>query len=128
MTQIKLSQKDKNLVSLWWMLEIVLSAIIKMDDEYIPPRKREMYKELAELLNPALDVVQDINDKFSEQINKVFEIGYQNTFADTCIAVVTLLETMKPEAVTAIIEAAGISKEIMIKKLVQRQRKERSIT
>ena len=74
------------------MLEIVLSAIIKMDDEYIPPRKREMYKELAELLNSALDVVQDINDKFSEQINKVFEIGYQNTFADTCLDLAHLAE------------------------------------
>lgn len=112
---IKLSTKDKNLVSLWWMLEIVLSAIVGMNDDDIPPRKRKMYSALAELLAPAKADVQAINDLFSEQINKTFGIRYQNTLADTCIAIVTLLETMVPEQVTKVIMSAGISKEQMLK-------------
>ena len=114
-TQIKLSVKDKNLVSLWWLLEIVLSAIVGMNDDDIPPRKRAMYKALAEMLAPAKANVQEINDLFSEQINKTFGIRYQNTLADTCIAIVTLLETMVPEQVTKVIMSAGISKEQMLK-------------
>lgn len=111
---IKLSAKDKNLVSLWWLLEIVMSAIVGMNDEHIPPRKRNMYKALADLLAPAKADVQEINDMFSEQINKTFGIRYQNTLADTCIAIVTLLETMVPEQVTKVIMSAGITKKQMV--------------
>lgn len=114
-TQIKLSVKDKNLVSLWWLLEIVLSAIVGMNDDDIPPRKRQMYAALADILAKPKADVQAINDLFSEQINKTFGIRYQNTLADTCIAIVTLLETMVPEQVTKVIQAAGISKEQMLK-------------
>lgn len=113
--QIKLSVKDKNLVSLWWLLEIVLSAIVGMNDDDIPPRKRAMYKALADILAKPKADVQAINDLFSEQINKTFGVRYQNTLADTCIAIVTLLETMVPEQVTKVIQAAGISKEQMLK-------------
>lgn len=111
---IKLSQKDKNLVSLWWLLEIVLTSIVKMNGEHIPARKRVMYEELAKILEPTMHSVQAVNDVFSEQIDRVFGIKYQNTLADTCIAVVTLLETMRPEEVTKVIKAAGITEKAMV--------------
>lgn len=112
---IKLSAKDKNLVSLWWLLEIVLTAIVGMNDKDIPARKRAMYEALSEVLKPAQKDVVAINDIFSDQINKTFGVRYQDTLADTCIAIVTLLETMIPEQVTKVIMNAGITKEQMLK-------------
>jgi hypothetical protein len=44
---IKLSAKDKNLVALFWLLEIVLTAIVSMDDEHKPERKKAMYEQIT---------------------------------------------------------------------------------
>ena len=113
---IKLSAKDKNLVALFWLLEIVLTAIVGMDNENKPERKKAMYEQVTSgLLGDVQEIVQMVNDRFNNEINKVFGHAYQDQLADTCIAVVTLFETMPPEAVKKVIRAAGISDEIIIK-------------
>ncbi len=112
---IKLSAKDKNLVALFWLLEIVLTAIVGMDDEHKPDRKKAMYEITSGLLGDIQEIVRLVNDRFNNEINKVFGHAFQDQLADTCVAVVTLFETMPPEAVKKVIHAAGISDEMIIK-------------
>ena len=113
---IKLSAKDKNLVALFWLLEIVLPAIIGMDDKHKPAHKKAMYEQITSgLLGDVQEIVRQVNDRFNNEINKVFDHAFQDQLADTCIAVVTLFETMPPEAVKKVIKAAGISDEMIIK-------------
>ena len=113
---IKLSAKDKNLVALFWLLEIVLTAIVSMDDEHKPERKKAMYEQITSgLLGDVQEIVRLVNDRFNNEINKVFGHAFQDQLADTCVAVVTLFETMPPEAVKKVIQAAGISDEMIIK-------------
>lgn len=113
---IKLSAKDKNLVALFWLLEIVLTAIVGMDDEHKPKHKKEMYEQITSgLLYDVREIVQMVNDRFNNEINKVFGHAFQDQLADTCVAVVTLFETMPPEAIKKVIKAAGISDEMIIK-------------
>jgi hypothetical protein len=107
--KIKLSAKDKNMVSLWWLLEIVTYALVGMDGDDAPIHKREMYREIIAPLKPMLQVIRETNDKFNDEIEKVFGADYENTLADTCVAIVTLLETLRPEQVTKVIKAAGIT-------------------
>ena len=113
---IKLSAKDKNLVALFWLLEIVMTAIVGMDDEHKPDRKKAMYEQITSgLLGDVQEAVRLVNDRFNNEINKVFGRAFQDQLADTCLAVVTLFETMPPEAVKKVIQAAGISNEMIIK-------------
>ena len=113
---IKLSAKDKNLVALFWLLEIVLTAIVGMDDEHKPDRKKAMYEQITSgLLGDVQETVRLVNDLFNNEINKVFGRAFQDQLADTCLAVVTLFETMPPEAIKKVIQAAGISDEMIIK-------------
>ncbi len=113
---IKLSAKDKNLVALFWLLEIVMTAIVSMDDEHKPAHKKAMYEQITSgLLGDVQEIVRLVNDRFNNEINKVFGHAFQDQLADTCVAVVTLFETMPPEAVKKVIAAAGISDEMIIK-------------
>ena len=113
---IRLSAQDKNLVALFWLLEIVLTAIVGMDDEHKPDRKKAMYEQITSgLLGDVQEIVRLVNDRFNNEINKVFGHAFQDQLADTCVAVVTLFETMPPEAVKKVIHAAGISDEMIIK-------------
>ena len=113
---IKLSAKDKNLVALFWLLEIVLTAIVGMDDEHKPDRKKAMYEQITSgLLGDVQETVRQVNDRFNNEINKVFGRAFQDQLADTCVAVVTLFETMPPEAVKKVVQAAGISNEMIVK-------------
>ena len=112
---IKLSAKDKNLVALFWLLEIV-TALTGMDDEHKPEHKKAMYEQITSgLLGDVQEIVRLVNDRFNNEINKVFGHAFQDQLADTCVAVVTLFETMPPEAVKKVIHAAGISDEMIIK-------------
>ena len=55
---IKLSAKDKNLVALFWLLEIV-TAIVGMDDEHKPDRKKAMYEQITSgLLGDIQEIVR----------------------------------------------------------------------
>ena len=113
---IRLSAQDKNLVALFWLLEIVLTAIVGMDDEHKPAHKKAMYEQITSgLLGDVQEIVRLVNDRFNNEINKVFGPAFQDQLADTCVAVVTLFETMPPEAVKKVIQAAGISDEMIIK-------------
>ena len=113
---IKLSAKDKNLVALFWLLEIVLTAIVGMNDKHKPAHKKAMYEQITSgLLGDVQEIVRQVNDRFNNEINKVFDHAFQDQLADTCIAVVTLFETMPPEAIKKVIKAAGISDEMIIK-------------
>ena len=113
---IKLSAKDKDLVALFWLLEIVLTAIVGMDDEHKPAHKKAMYEQITSgLLGDVQEIVRLVNDRFNNEINKVFGPAFQDQLADTCLAVVTLFETMPPEAVKKVIQAAGISNEMIVK-------------
>ena len=113
---IKLSARDKNLVALFWLLEIVLTAIVGMDDEHKPEHKKAMYEQITSgLFGDVKEIVRLVNDRFNNQINKVFGRDFQDELADTCVAVVTLFETMPPEAVKKVIQAAGISDEMIVK-------------
>ena len=113
---IRLSAQDKNLVALFWLLEIVLTAIVGMDDEHKPAHKKAMYEQITSgLLGDVQEVVRLVNDRFNNEINKVFGHAFQDQLADTCVAVVTLFETMPPEAVKKVIHAAGISDEMIVK-------------
>lgn len=113
---IKLSAKDKNLVALFWLLEIVLTAIVGMDDENKPAHKKAMYEQITSgLLGDMQEIVRLVNDRFNNEINKVFGHSFQDQLADTCVAVVTLFETMPPETVKKVIQAAGISDEMIVK-------------
>ena len=88
---IKLSAKDKNLVALFWLLEIVLTAIVGMDDEHKPDRKKAMYEQITSgLLGDVQEIVRLVNDRFNNEINKVFGRAFQD-------------------------QAAGISDEMIIK-------------
>ena len=113
---IKLSAKDKNLVALYWLLEITLTALTGMDDKHKPDRKKAMYEQITSgLLGDVQEIVRQVNDRFNNEINKVFGHAFQDQLADTCVAVVTLFETMPPEAVKKVIHAAGISDDMIIK-------------
>lgn len=113
---IKLSAKDKNLVALFWLLEIVLTAIVGMDDEHKPAHKKAMYEQITSgLLGDVQEIVRLVNDRFNNEINKVFGHAFQDQLADTCVAVITLFEEMPPEAIKKVLTAAGITDKMIIK-------------
>jgi hypothetical protein len=116
--KIRLSTKDKNLISLFWLLEINLSAIVKMADSDIPARKKEMYSDIIDQIKPLHEVVQKLNDMYEDEINKVFSVKFSGHLADACIAVVTLLETLDPKQISSVMEQAGISKQMQYKNWV----------
>jgi hypothetical protein len=78
---IKLSSKDKNLVALFWLLEIVLTAIVGMDDKHKPAHKKAMYEQITSgLLGDVQETVRLVNDRFNNEINKVFGRAFQISF------------------------------------------------
>lgn len=109
--QIKLSAKDKNLISMCWLAEIVLSSLVKCEEnsvDTIPKSKLPLYKHVSGIFKEAHESVVKLNDQFSEQIAKVFEPGFEDTLCDLTLSIVTLYETMKPEQLLKIMRAAGI--------------------
>ena len=109
--QIKLSAKDKNLISMCWLAEIVLSSLVKCEEnsvDTIPKSKLPLYKHVSGIFKEAHESVVKLNDQFSEQIAKVFEPGFEDTLCDLTLSIVTLYETMKPEQLLKIMKAAGI--------------------
>jgi hypothetical protein len=110
--KFKLSSKDKNLVAMCWLAEIVLSSLVqceKNSTHEIPENKKEMYKHISDLFKEPHEKVKELNDQFSEEIKKVFEEGFEDTLCDLTLSVVTLYETMKPPQLLKIMKAAGIS-------------------
>ena len=110
--KFKLSSKDKNLVAMCWLAEIVLSSLVqceKNSTSEIPENKKEMYKHISDLFKESHEKVKELNDQFSEEIKKVFEDGFEDTLCDLTLSVVTLYETMKPPQLLKIMKAAGIS-------------------
>ena len=110
--KIKLSSKDKNLVAMCWLAEIVLSSLVKCNEnaiEEVPEYKKAMYKYISGEFTEAHKKVMALNDQFSEQITKVFDDTFQDTLCDLTLSVVTLYETMKPEQLLKIMQEAGIS-------------------
>jgi hypothetical protein len=109
--QIKLSAKDKNLISMCWLAEIVLSSLVKCEEnsvDTIPKSKLPLYKYVSGIFKEAHESVVKLNDQFSEQISKVFEPGFEDTLCDLTLAVVTLYETMRPEQLLKVMQVAGI--------------------
>jgi hypothetical protein len=109
--QIKLSAKDKNLISMCWLAEIVLSSLVKCEEnsvDTIPKSKLPLYKHVSGIFKEAHESVVKLNDQFSEQISKVFEPGFEDTLCDLTLAVVTLYETMRPEQLLKVMQVAGI--------------------
>lgn len=109
--KIRLSSKDKNLVAMCWLAEIVLSSLVKCDEnsiDTIPKSKLPFYKHISETFQEAHQNVIKLNDQFSEQIAKVFEPGFEDTLCDLTLSIVTLYETMKPEQLLKIMKIAGI--------------------
>ncbi len=112
--KIRLSQKDKSMVSLTWLLEMVLYAIVKMDPKYVPPDKAKMYEAISGLFANAHKNAKMLNDRFNAEIDKAFGIEYQSKLADLCLSIITLLETQKPEHVNKILKAAGITDKLVV--------------
>lgn len=115
--KIKLSVKDKNLVAMCWLLEIVLNSLVKCEASSpvtVPEYKKSMYKNIGEMFIDAHKAVKGLNDQFNDEIHKVFDEDFQNTLADLTLSVVTLYENMKPEQLLKVMRAAGITnKEIL---------------
>lgn len=109
--QIKLSAKDKNLISMCWLAEIVLSSLVKCHEnsiDTVPKSKLQLYNHVSDTFREAHKDVIKLNDQFSEQISKVFEPGFEDTLCDLTLAVVTLYETMRPEQLLKVMQVAGI--------------------
>lgn len=109
--QIKLSAKDKNLISMCWLAEIVLSSLVKCHEnsiDTVPKSKLPLYNHVSDTFREAHKDVIKLNDQFSEQISKVFEPGFEDTLCDLTLAVVTLYETMRPEQLLKLLKAAGV--------------------
>lgn len=109
--KIRLSSKDKNLVAMCWLAEIVLSSLVKCSEnsiDTIPKSKLKLYEYVSKTFQEAHENVIKLNDQFSEQISKVFEPGFEDTLCDLTLAVVTLYETMRPEQLLKLIKAAGV--------------------
>ena len=117
---MKLSIKDNNLVSLCWLLEITLTAIVKMHTEDIPKRKAEGYTEIQNQLRPSLEKIIEINDSFEDQIRKVLGVKFANQLADTMNAVITMLETRSSHAMHTVMREAGISDRVIVETLGDR--------
>lgn len=115
--KIKLSVKDKNLVAMCWLLEIVLNSIVKCEASSpvtVPEYKKAMYRQIGELFVDAHNTVKNLNDQFNDEIHKVFDADFQDTLADLTLSVVTLYENMKPEQLVRVMKAAGVTnKEIL---------------
>jgi hypothetical protein len=109
--KIRLSSKDKNLVAMCWLAEIVLSSLVKCSEnsiDKIPKSKIPFYDYVSRTFQEAHENVIKLNDQFSEQISKVFEPGFEDTLCDLTLAVVTLYETMRPEQLLKVMQVAGI--------------------
>lgn len=112
--KIKLSVKDKNLVAMCWLAEIVLHSLVdceKNSAHDIPPEKADMYKQISEMFVDAHDKVKALNDKFDEQIKRVFDEHFSDVLCDLTLSVVTLYEKMSPEQFLKIMREAGITEE-----------------
>lgn len=117
---MKLSIKDNNLVSLCWMAEITLTAIVKMNKDDIPKHKAECYADIQNQLRPSLDKIIEINNSFEDQIRKVFGIKYSSKLADTMNAVITFLETRSTHATHTVLREAGIGDTVVLETLGDR--------
>jgi len=109
--QIKLSSKDKNLIAMCWLAEIVLSSLVKCHEnsiDKIPKSKLPLYQHVSKIFQEAHQNVIKLNDQFSEQITKVFEPGFEDTLCDLTLSIVTLYETMRPEQLLKVMKMAGI--------------------
>ena len=109
--KIRLSSKDKNLVAMCWLAEIVLSSLVKCSEnsiDKIPKSKIPFYDYVSRTFQESHENVIKLNDQFSEQIAKVFEPGFEDTLCDLTLSIVTLYETMKPEQLLKIMKVAGI--------------------
>lgn len=85
---MKLSNKDKNLVAMSWLVEVLLNGLAQEKD--VPESKKEMYDELTKNYQTALDIVTDINKEFDHDINTVF--GYE--FKEELINLTTVLSIL----------------------------------
>jgi hypothetical protein len=109
--KIRLSSKDKNLVAMCWLAEIVLSSLVRCSEnsvDKIPKSKIPFYNHVSKTFQESHENVIKLNDQFSEQIAKVFEPGFEDTLCDLTLSIVTLYETMKPEQLLKIMKVAGI--------------------
>lgn len=109
--KIRLSSKDKNLIAMCWLAEIVLSSLVRCSEnsiDKIPKSKIPFYNHISKTFQEAHKNVINLNDQFSEQIAKVFEPGFEDTLCDLTLAVVTLYETMRPEQLLKVMQVAGI--------------------
>lgn len=103
--KIRLSSQDKNLVSLMWILEIAIDAIVNMNVKHIPEGKTEMYAGIRDSLRDTRTLVRKINDKFTQEILSVFGEDYADDLANAMLSVVTLLETMNPKQIKKVMKA-----------------------
>lgn len=112
--KIKLSVKDKNIVALCWLLEIVLNSVVTCktsNPTKVPEYKKRMYQYISDMFVPAHNAVKELNNQFTEEIRKVFDEKFEDTLTNLTLGIVTLYETMTPKQMVKILKDAGIDKK-----------------
>jgi hypothetical protein len=77
---MKLSSKDKPMVSMSWLIEIFLRGLT--DNKNVPESKKEQYEKLQIKYQEAFDIVAAINKEFESEIDSVFGVDFKDDLVD----------------------------------------------
>jgi hypothetical protein len=77
---MKLSSKDKPMVSMSWLIEIFLRGLT--DNKDVPESKKEQYEKLQIKYQEAFDIVAAINKEFESEIDSVFGVDFKDDLVD----------------------------------------------
>ena len=93
---IKLSNHDKNMVAMSWLVEVFLNGL-SQENKSIPEHKQEQYDELRKNYQTALEIISDVNESFSHDLGSVFGAEYTDKLTDLTTILTILYQTVSTE-------------------------------
>ena len=112
---VRVSKKDKNLISLMVLAEFVCKSISEVvDKKYVnfpykkmPKAKEEFYNEIKAMSLEVAGKFENINTAINEDFTRIYGQKEMNVMMDSVIGVLELLESQDADRVSEILKATG---------------------
>lgn len=112
---IRISKKDKNLVSLLVLAEFVCKSIVTITDKKykdfaykkIPKDKDLFYQHIMTMFSETTKKCEILNEGINDAFLRIYGSKEMNTMMDSIIGVLDLLESQDPKRVNQILKDAG---------------------